>query len=463
MHLDDLVEKIINSSEELLASLRSGDNLTALGLRRSARLPVVAALHRALNRPILLITDRIDNALTLSDELALWAGDIPRIFIPEPTPLYYEEAAWGENTRRDRLKAITMLASYHIPGGVVPEHPPILIAPARAVMTRTLPRRDFLKVTRTLKPEQILSPEELARSWVRLGYEPVNTVISSGQFARRGGILDVWPPAEPRPVRIEFFGDEVDTLRRFDPSTQRTLETIDRLLFTPAKEFLLPRDDDSKDERLEYYTRQEGLSFTEFHLPLLHKIHASLLDYLPNDSLVLIEDLQVLQDTINDVEEQAVNMRRDFIEEGTLPADFPVPYLSWTEIEDSMTGKQVVELGSSPGAEESTFATRFRPEPRFGGRLKTLQDYLVEVYLREEPLLVVSRQASRLEELWNDQSPSQEPEGAYPPLFIPSSLSEGWSFTPSVGPRLHLLTDGEIFGWRRPEPRRRHRPAAEAP
>jgi transcription-repair coupling factor (superfamily II helicase) len=463
MHLEELIEKIIESSEELLSSIQTGENLPALGLRRSARLPVVAAFHKALHRPILLITDRMDTALTLSDELALWTGDTARLFIPEPTPLYYEEAAWGENTRRDRLKAITTLASYHIPGGAAPEDPPIFIAPARALMTRTLPRREFLKVTRTLKPGQLLSPEELFRSWVRLGYDPVNTVISSGQFARRGGILDIWPPAEVRPVRIEFFGDEVDTIRRFDPSTQRTLSSVERLMITPAKEFLLPDEEDKKDERFIRYSDQEGFSFSEFHLPLLHQTHASLLDYLPGSSLVLLDDLQILQDTINDVEEQAVSMRRDFIQEETLPADFPIPYLSWSEIEDSLTGKQVLELGSSPAGEESPLASRFSSEPRFGGRLKPLQDYLVDVYLRQEPLLVVSRQASRLEELWHDQAPSENPEGAYIPAFIPSSLSEGWSFTPPVGPRRHLLTDGEIFGWRRPEPRRRHRVAAEAP
>jgi transcription-repair coupling factor (superfamily II helicase) len=463
MSLDNLLERIIASSEDVLASISSKTDLPALGLRRSARLPFVAALHKSLKRPILLLTDRMDNALTLSDELALWTPSAPRQFIPEPTPLYYEEAAWGENTRRDRLKAITTLAAYHIPGAGVPENPPIFIAPARAVMTRTLPRRDFLKATRTLKPGQVLSPEELARSWVSLGYEPVSTVISSGQFARRGGILDVWPPAEPQPVRIELFGDEIDTLRLFDPASQRTLRSIDRLLFTPAKEFLLPRDGDWKNERVAHLANQEGFSFTEFHLPLLHPIHASLLDYLPRDSLVIIENLQVIQDTITDVEEQAVSMRRDFIGDETLPPDFPVPYLSWTEIEDSLTGQQVLDLGPASAPEESSLADRFESEPRFGGRLKPLQEYLVDVYLREEPVVVVSRQASRLDELWSDQAPSESPPGALPPVFIPSSLSEGWTFTPASGPRQHLLTDGEIFGWRRPEPRRRHRAVAEAP
>src|SRR5690606_3732717 len=119
---------------------------------------------------------------TLADELALWAPHIPRLLFPEPTPLFYEEAAWGERTRRDRLNTLTVLAAYHIPGAPTLSPPPILIAPARALMTRTIPRRDFLKVTRTIKKGQQIQIDEILRQWVSLGYEAVNTVVAPGQF-----------------------------------------------------------------------------------------------------------------------------------------------------------------------------------------------------------------------------------------------------------------------------------------
>ena len=143
--------------------MEAGEPLPALGLRRAARLPVTAALHARLQRPILLLTDRADHALTLLDELALWAPKHPRLLFPEPTPLFYENAAWGEATRRDRLLALTALAAYHIPGAATPSISPILVAPARAVMTRTMPRREFLKASRSLKAGQQTQPDELAR------------------------------------------------------------------------------------------------------------------------------------------------------------------------------------------------------------------------------------------------------------------------------------------------------------
>ena len=216
----------------------------------------------------------------LADELTLWAPKSPRLFFPEPNPLFYENAPWGLTTRRDRLMVLTTLAGYHIPGVTKPA-PPIIIAPVRAVMARTLPRRDFLKALRTIKIGQIIQPEELLRAWVSLGYEHTNIVVSPGQFSRRGGILDVWTPPSDQPVRIEFFGDEIDTMRRFDPASQRTIRTIDRLPISPAREFISPDPTHLQDLNI------DSSSLSEFHIPLLHPTPASLLDYLPPQGIDL--------------------------------------------------------------------------------------------------------------------------------------------------------------------------------
>ena len=149
------------------------------------------------------------------------------------------------------------------------------VASARALMTRTLPKGEFLRATRNMQVGHIIQVEALIRSLVRLGYEPVNTVVLPGQYARRGGIVDVWPPAEAQPTRLEFFGDEIDTLRSFDPATQRTSKTQSRLLVTPAREYLLT------DEHLDL---QEQVDIDEFHIPQLHQTSASLLDYLPRQA-----------------------------------------------------------------------------------------------------------------------------------------------------------------------------------
>ena len=458
--LQEIISAIQSQSsfQEIIRAIHAGNPPENLALPRSARLPVLAALLRAVDVPILLITDRSDYALTLIDELALWTSDDLQLFFPEPNPLFYEKAPWGITTRRDRLLALTALAAHQIPGAPKPDKPPILIAPARAVMARTLPRRDFVKATRSLKTGQIIQLDELTRNWVSLGYEAVNTVIGPGQFARRGGILDIWPPAAENPTRLEFFGDEIDTLRYFNPSTQRTFKSHEKLLVTPAREYIVETNAPK--------VTAEDEEISEFHIPSLHPNPASILDYLPQNALVAIDNLDTFQDTILEFEEQAVSLRKDYIEDGTIPDDFPIPYLTWDQIQDSLPLNRTLALGPMGGSDDIedmlTLAEQFSPNPRFGGQIKPLLEHLAQSATEGDEIVIVSRQVARLEELWIEHyKPIASPTLA--PIFVKGSLADGWIFNTDTPPKIRLLTDGELFGWQRPRPRQRHRPVAEAP
>ena len=226
--------------EDLLAALRTDQAAAFGGLPRSARLPAAVALQNRVNRVVLLITGRTDRALVLKDEWGFWEPDLKRQFFPEPDPLYYEPIPWSRKTRRDRVRVLALLAAQQVPTFPVEKQPPVILAPARAVITRTLPLREFIKASRRLNQGDRVSISKLAASWLRTGYQPSPVVVAPGEFARRGGILDIWPPADRFPARLEFFGDEIEMLRRFDPSSQRTIEIIKELLITPAREFLLP-------------------------------------------------------------------------------------------------------------------------------------------------------------------------------------------------------------------------------
>jgi len=459
MDISGITNAISSASNELFQAIETRLSIPPLGIRRSARLPWLAALHLTIQRPLLLITDRNDHALMLADELSLWAPGFNRLFFPEPTPLFYENATWGLTTRRDRLSVLTTLAAFHIPGVEKPA-PPILIAPARAVMARTLPRREFLKAMRSLKVGDVIQPDELLRSWMNLGYEHSNIVVSPGQFSRRGGILDIWTPSSEQPVRIEFFGDEIDTLRQFDPASQRTIRTIERLNISPGREYLTP-----SPEALEGL-HVDPAELSEFHIPLLHPTTASLLDYLPVQSLILVDDQQAVRDYVLEVEEQAVGLRKNYIQDGELRDDFPIPYLSWSEIEDTLARKQTIDFGQPVEMESlptsvSAVSEHFLPGARFAGQLRPFLEQLDKLCEQSEPVTIVSRQTARLQELWKEHKPFTPADFCL--TFYDASLSEGFTFAPPGAKPLHLFTDGEIFGWRRPELRQRPRPAAEAP
>ncbi|HLO31270.1 MAG TPA: transcription-repair coupling factor [Anaerolineales bacterium] len=450
--MEILLNKIreLSQYQQLLSQLQTDGRLArqvpGLGLPRAARLPVLAALHQDLDTPVLLITDRADHSLSLFDELGFWDKS-PRYHFGEPNPLFYEQAAWGVTTRRERLQTLTALSSYHLPFAQKPEVQPVFVTSARALMTRTMPRRDFLKACKKLSPGQSTQPDTLARSWVEIGYQRANTVLEPGQFSRRGGIMDIWTPAERLPVRLDFFGDEIETIRRFDPATQRTVENLASILITPAREYLSrPSETDARTSNIE---------LSEFHIPLLHPQSASLLDYLPQKVLILVDDLSIVESMVAEIEEQAVKLRQESIAEELLSPDFPLPYVTWPDLLDALQDRSFLELGHSTATdEEGELRDAFTIGERFAGRLKQFIEQVTGWVSRNETVIIVSRQSERLHEMWKESHPEAENN----PGFIEASLSEGFI----VGD-LHLLTDSEVFGWERPQPRTRQRPVAETP
>ncbi len=446
-----LLDKIrtLTQYQQLLKQIQAGEEIPGLGLPRAARLPILAALHQDLNQPILLVTDRSDHALSLFDELGFWVK-APRYLFAEPNPLFYEQAAWSVTTRRERLQALTVLAVYQLPFAEKPEKPPIIIASARALMTRTMPRRDYLKACKKISVNQDVKSDALLRSWSEIGYQRVNTVLEPGQFSKRGGILDVWPPAEKLPIRLDFFGDEIETIRQFDPASQRTVEKLNSILITPAREFIAVGSDGHPPET----------EYSEFHIPLLHIQSASLLNYLPSKALVLIDDLSVVESMVAEVEEQAVKLRQESLDEGLLSPDFPIPYITWPELLDDFHDHSMLELGHSTalaGNGEESLSSIFVIGQRFGGRLKPFVEHASNLVSKNETMIIVSRQSERLKDLWKESNPLVDDSNGNP-QFIEASLSEGFI----VGD-IHLITDSEIFGWERPQPRAKQREVAETP
>ena len=171
---------------EVIQAVQQGKVLPGLALPRAARLPLLSALYSDLNRPILYVTDRADHAISLLEELAFWLPDVPRYCFAEPTPLFYEDASWGSAIRLQRLQVLTLMATYQLPFTDEPGIHPIIFTSPRALMTKTISRRDYLKAFRLLTKGGIYYSESLVREWIGMGYSLVDTVLEPGQFCRRG-------------------------------------------------------------------------------------------------------------------------------------------------------------------------------------------------------------------------------------------------------------------------------------
>lgn len=476
----------------LREEIRSGDFPPPLGLLRSARPAVVAALARDLNRPILLVAGSVARARALYQALTDWLPEPERVLrLPEPPTLFYERAPWPRETVAARLAILRAILDP--PPGLV------IVASARALMQPTLPVREFRAGTHTLRVGQTLDLEATLRRWAGLGYEPVSVVEMPGQLSHRGGILDIFPPGDAAPVRIELFGPEIESIRRFDPATQRSADRLDEMTVVPARE-ALPRhgprilgagagvkpvstvlewlnSPHPPEVAEELAAHREALAAgapfpgLEFYLPLFYTHPATPLDYLTADGLLVVDEPAECQDAWAELEEEAVDLRRTAEEEGLLPPDYPIPYLTWDDWQERLTDRPHLVLGHGEEEVTSDLASCFHPAPRYGGNLGDLMQDVERTLRAGQWVVLVSRQAGRLAEVWSDRrDPARPVEGLPEPprrplTFVHGSLEEGFVLTPSPatsggfplpgrGEGVRVLTDAEIFGWRMPEPRR---------
>ncbi len=495
----------LSTYRRLQEEIRSGDFPPPLGLLRSARPAVVAALARDLNRPILLVAGSVARARALYQALTDWHPEPARVLrLPEPPTLFYERAPWPRETIAARIAVLRALLDP--PPGLV------VIASARSVMQPTLPVREFRAGIHTLRVGQTLDLEATLRRWASLGYEPVSVVEMPGQFSHRGGILDIFPPGDAAPVRIELFGPEIESIRRFDPATQRSANRVEEVTIVPARE-ALPRhgprilgtgvahseagtgptspvlewlnSPHPPEVAEELAAHREALAAgapfpgLEFYLPLFYTHPATPLDHLTADGLLVVDEPAECQDAWAELEEEAVDLRRTAEEEGLIPPNYPVPYLTWDDWRERLTDRPHLVLGHGEEEVTSDLASCFHPVPRYGGNLGDLMQDVERTLRTGQWVVLVSRQAGRLAEVWSDHhDPTLPVDGlAEPPrrplTFVHGSLEEGFVLTPSPansddfslsppmgkgkggkGLGIRVLTDAEIFGWRMPEPRR---------
>jgi transcription-repair coupling factor (superfamily II helicase) len=204
------------------------------GLAGAARALVVLELlapgpGRA--RTVLCVSPDEEEADRLAKDVAFFLGDGAVLRLPADAVLPYDDLSPDRGVEMERLAALSRLH-------VAPQSIRAIVLSARAFARRMVPPSVFSKGTDLVGKGLTIEREALAARLVELGYSRVPLVEDAGTFAVRGGIVDLWSPAEAAPCRLEFFGDEVESCRRLDPQTQRSGEELPELLLAPAREAL---------------------------------------------------------------------------------------------------------------------------------------------------------------------------------------------------------------------------------
>ena len=495
------------------ASLGDVGEPPPITVRQGARAAYAAALWRRMRAPTLVLTPRPDDARRLHDQLLTYLGeDSPAYLLAEPAVLPFERLAVDAHTVNQRLTALAALAGFAVDGGSQ-EAPPLVVASADAALRLTLPPTVFGANASGVDgpvygvcaaPGERINLGRMLSSWLDLGYRNEPLVESPGSFSHRGGIVDVFPPDAEFPFRIDLWDDQVETIRRFDPVTQRSVSDAGAVTLIPAREQLPALANRTAVEELaaqldfsrcttEARDRIEEELAELFSAPSPETLsyyngmlnRDSLLEYLPLGSLVILERANQIEGEAQELEDRFLRMRQSREERGELPGRFPAPYLPWSRFREALAAYSPVSLQSWVSEGEDTI---FQPATPYYGRLEQLASdvrrYRGEGKGAGKSVVAVTQHARRVAEVLEQEgigvsiaNSIEEIRGPGSVQVIAGSLPEGW--TVELGPgqvstqageaggiesrSLVLLTDAELFGTVKERRYRRTRKAEGGP
>lgn len=493
--------RVCDRLEMAATANQPGPALNLSGISPASRPYFLAALQSCIGRPLLVVTARPAQARALAEEVAVYSAQ-PDLVLNWLTPdtLPYERIAQDPTIVARRLETLAALQRIE-PGQS--EHL-LIVASAKGLMQPTLSKSDFRQAVFSLKRGQQLDLNRTLGQLVRLGYSAESAVESAGQFSRRGGILDLWPMSETAPVRVELFGDEIDSLRLFDPVSQRSQHQIEQISIVPPLEVPLWRSSEALERLARVDVSQLRQEVAEEWQRLLGRIDngesfegieqfmpyytggealCSLVDHLPAEAVVILDGANQLGFAVDELTTEAESLRQQFENQGETPSGLLRPYLSWPELEASLQKyprllierineeddraeenqsqetqiKQVQTEGVAVKSKDSLdLPTMFGGVSEYVNNVgKLMQD--VETFLTaKQRVIIVSQQAERLREQFEDHDlfPVLRKEGQQQLLtnqpspgsfnLVAGALAAGWS---SSTLKMVVLTDREIFGW----------------
>jgi transcription-repair coupling factor (superfamily II helicase) len=473
---------------------RVGRHASVVAVPHGAKSYLAAAL--AIGERIVWIARDAEIGDRVAEELQAWIGDPSAVAVLEPrTALAYERSELVADETAARVAALA--AWRHGQARV-------LVASVQALLQHTIDPEDLPDEARELRVGARLHQDTLLRDLLDLGYSPVTEVAGRGEFARRGGIVDVFPPSMELPIRIEFFGDEIDSLRAFDPTDQRTTGRVERAVLLPASEFLLPtagasairdrlgRGATGLSERLATdLSRFEGTTDDPLRPDAAHTAAsralavgdaaevwaahlapATGLDHLDPGTVLVLDEPGDIAEAAGFLWRQADERRYELVEAGELPNDWPSTYLAPRDWKGRLVASRTLELTweSEPPADVAMASGSRSSGDLFGwreptlplGRASRLAD-AVETWQEDGARIVLaSDQAPRLAEILDEAGHSaavvDRLEEAPPPgamALVGRSLNGGFGGGPDG---VTFVTDRELFGTvrvRRPKALRR--------
>lgn len=403
-----------NKEAAALPILLESGGLPALisGLSAVHRVNLASAIFEKFDRPVFVICPDEAAAESFARDLESMTGERPRLLNTRDFTFYSAVAA-SRQAEQTKISALDALAR----GDVM-----LCVATVSALMQRCIPPEELIKASFTVSDKNECPPEDLEKALIRCGYARTEQVEGTGQFSRRGGIIDFFSPMYPEPVRIEFWGDEIDSMGFFDVSTQRRTEAISECNILPAAE-VLPSLSKNGVENLcriieEYAEKcdkrkkseqaqalavtlrndserlRQGLTMSDSdrYLPLIFDFACGM-DYIPADAIIVIDQPSRTADRARGYTKQLSEDIGALNAKGMVAASADSFRLSWDELCRRISDFPVYmadafTVGRYPIEPKTLASIPAKQLPSYAGSAQTAADD-VAMYLKQGYRVVV--------------------------------------------------------------------------
>ena len=484
------VLKTIPEYSALLDSLSRGESAAVTGIGQINRSHIIAGLRSHTSAPIVILCQDDMAAKRLQEELKAFLGEAAPI-LPSRELTLYDTAVVSRAWEQKRLRQL-----YDLKSG----NTALQILSWESLSQRTMPPDTLLRSAFTLEVGKEYDIAVLTDRLTGCGYSRCGMVEGPGQFAVRGGIVDVFSPAADRPFRAEFFGEELDTMGYFDPDTQRRTENTEKVVILPVGEtqprlhpqglaglcedlrHLIARQRRRKninedlirtlEKDLEKYENSIQNPASDRYMALIYPEYATAMDYIPSDALLILCDQGSLKRAAR-TRTEAIGMQLDSLLQGGLLAGELCDYVcQWEDFCGYLQGRTTVYFDAFGG---SSYPEDCRPKqllpivakqlPGYGGSMDTAAADLAHYQKMDFCSLVLCgtrRRAELLQEMLNAKGLSaflciplttMPKEGQI--LLAEGTLPFGMEYPNS---KLAILTEGQLTT--RTEPKKKAKKSA---
>ena len=484
---------ILNTIPEyaaLVKAVQKGQSAAVTGIGQINRSHILAALHRDVSRPMVLLCQDDMAARRLQEELKGFLG-ITVPILPSRELTLYDTAVVSRAWEQKRLRQL-----FDLSRGATP----IQIFTWDSLSQRTMPRDTLISAAFSLEVGREYVLDDLLSKLTAAGYSRCGMVEGPGQFALRGGIIDIFSPAADRPIRAEFFGDELDTMGFFDPDTQRRTENVETAVILPIGETqprlhlndteglckdittLIQRQKRRKnpnedlirtlEKDLEKYQNNIQNPASDRYMALVYPEFSTAMDYIPKDAILAVCDQGNLHRRARTRTEE-MGLQLDSLLQGGIVAGELCDYVcQWEDFCEKLTGQTVVYLDAFGG---SSYPEENRPKhllpmvakqlPGYAGSMETAASDLAHYQRLDFSCLVLCgtrRRAELLQEMLREKNLSSFlciPLTAMPKpgqiLLTEGTLPYGMEY-PNT--KLAVLTEGQLIA--RAEPKKKTKKSA---